>query len=336
MAKRVIGAILSVILGLPVATTLHADCSVSINCGACNSGNFTATCMCKDIPGTWECKSCNPPPVCTGTGCCCGVYVQTNRSFCSAVSCSGSTGACSAELLPYKRLVASTSRQSIAAAMFAEKQGTQAPVQILNRDAPVEINTSGSGLDISNFDLEINDHEISGATFTVNNNSSKLLIAYVIGIDFYWGTSPSLPMHASVSEDSWFLNATPLQPGEKEPVRSMDSVIPQETVRLIRVEVNLEFAQFSDGGIVGRNAAALKLQFDKNRSSKLEVQYHYASMLKTGVSPENVALQVETDLKAGKYNESQRMALAQIGIELKNQGPSGLAKELLQEPKVPL
>jgi hypothetical protein len=224
-------------------------------------------------------------------------------------------------------------------ALYADCGASQSfgsPARILNFEAPVRINTAGSGIVISDIKLNIDPQKISGETFSIRNDSSKPLVAYMVGVDFYFDTAPNKPIHAGLSEDSWFLNGAPLEPGRQEACQLAVSVIPHQTVRLQRVAVNLQYAEFSDGSVVGVNARTLKAKFDKNRREKLEVQNHYASMLNSGISPANVAKQIEMDLKMGKYQGPQRTALVLIASELTKLGPENLAKKLLEAPSIPL
>lgn len=147
-------------------------------------------------------------------------------------------------------LVASNSNPAIAAPLFQTGE-------ILHLDAPVDINTANSGIGISDFKLNINHQGISGATFTLHNDSGKALVAYVIGIDFYWANSPNKPCHGSASEDSWFLNAEALAPGGQEPGRFTTGITPNGTMGLARAVVSVEFAEYSDGSVTGTNAAVL-------------------------------------------------------------------------------
>jgi hypothetical protein len=215
-------------------------------------------------------------------------------------------------------------------------QGFGSPARILNFDAPVSINTAGTGIAISDFKVNIDPQKILGATFFIRNDSSKPLVSYMVGVDFYFDVAPNKPFRTGLSEDSWFLNGAPLDPGRQEACQLIISVIPHQTVRLLRVAVSLQYAEFSDGSIVGINAQTLKAKFDKNRREKLEVQNHYAYMLNSGMSPANLAKQIETDIKMGKYQGPQRTALVLIGSELSKLGPEGLAQKLLEPPAVPL
>lgn len=217
-----------------------------------------------------------------------------------------------------------------------EEPGNESSARILNPGAPVVMNTSAKGVSISDFKLKINERQVSGATFTIHNDSSKPLVAFVVGVDFYWNSSPNHPLHWSLSEDSWFLNSILLQPGEQEPGRFTNTMIPHQTARLLRVEVYIDFAQFSDGSVAGRHADMMKAQFDKGRRSELEVQRHYANMLKAGATPAEVAQQVEADLRDNKYKGIQYDALTQIWGVFKNRGPKGLAEELIRKPVTPL
>lgn len=324
--RHVISQALLVLLACSLATALYGDCSAPQNCGECNSGNFIASCQCHDVPNSFRCTNCIVPPACTGVGCCCGVNSQ-GKTFCSSFSC-GTSGECMTQVFRHQGLFASTSNLEIAAALFQSGE-------ITNLDAPIEINTANSGIAISDFNLNIDHQKISGATFTIRNESGKPLIAYVIGIDFYWDISPK-PCHASVSEDSWFLNADPLGPGEQEQGHFMSTVIPRATVHFLRVVVNLEYAEFSDGSIVGLNAGTLKTKFDETRRAKLAVQHYYADMLQRGTSPEDVAQQIKADLRNMKYKGNQYTALIQIYMELSKSGPDDLANKLLEEQAVPI
>jgi hypothetical protein len=311
-----------------VTTTLYADSSASLNCGECNSGNFTVMCQCHDAPPDFHCTSCTAPPNCSGVGCCCGVNTKAGKTFRSSFTCAGS-GECFTQLSHPDHLFASISALSIAAALF---QGGE----ILNSAAPVQINTAKSGIRIANFKLQMDQHKLSGATFDISNASGKSLVAYAIGIDFYWDIAPNKPCHATVSEDSWFLNGAPIGPGEQEPAKFMTSVVPHQSMRLVRVVVNLEYAEFSDGSVAGQDASAIKAKFDAVRREELAVQNHYTEMLQAGTPAEQVANQIEMDLTHNKYKSHQLTALVLIEAKLKELGPTDLAQKLLENPAVPL
>lgn len=208
--------------------------------------------------------------------------------------------------------------------------------EILNPEAPIKINTAGFGIAISGFKLNIDSQKLSGATFTIRNDSRKPLVAYVVSVDFCWNTSPQKPFHTALSEDSWFLNSPPIEPGTEEQEQLRVSVIPHEVMHLLRVAVNLEYAEFSDGSVVGVSAQTLKAKFDEARRAKLDVQQYYANMINAGISPHVIANRIETDLRNNKYTGSQRTALIQIETQLSKLGPDDLAKKLVEAPSVPL
>lgn len=316
-----------ILLAFCFSTRIYADCSASENCGSCNSGNFTVQCQCHDVPKTFTCTSCTVPVNCSQPVCCCGINTK-GQHYCSSASCAGYTG-CTAGVFSHGPLVASTSNLGVAAALFQTGE-------IINLDAPVDINAASSGIDISDFKLNINHQGISGATFTIHNDSGKALVAYVIGIDFYWVNSPNKPCHGSVSEDSWFLNAEALAPGGLEPGRFATGITPNGTVSLARVVVSVELAEYSDGSVTGTNAAALQVKVAAARRDELSIQQHYAGMLKTGASPESVGQQIKTDAAKNMYKGNQRLAFATIEIELNQLGPDGLAKKLLEQPAIAL
>lgn len=184
--------------------------------------------------------------------------------------------------------------------------------------------------------MNIDHQKISGATYTLRNDSGQPLIAYAIGIAFYWSNAPTKLCHGGVSEDSWFLHGEPLAPGAQEPGEFTTGITPQSEVSLLRVEVTVDFAEFSNGSIAGTNAAALKIKFDAARRAKLSVQQRYANMLKTGNSAQSVSRQIETDAAKNMYRGEQRLALSVILMELKQLGSDGLAKQLLEQPTLPL
>lgn len=311
-----------------VTTALYADCSASLNCGECNSGNFTVMCQCHDAPPDFHCTSCTAPPSCSGVGCCCGVNTKADKTYCSSFTCAGS-GECFTQLSHPDHLFASTSALAVAAALF---QGGE----IRNSAAPIQINTARSGIGISNFKLEVDQHKLSRVTFEISNGSGKPLVAYVIGMDFYWDTAPNKPCHTTMSEDSWFLGGTQLAPGQQEPAKLITSVVPHEPMRLLRVVVNVEYAEFSDGSTAGQNANAIKAKIDEVRREEVAVRNHYTEMLQAGTPAAEVARQIETDLTHNKYKSHQLTALVLIEAKLKEVGPDDLARKLLENPAVPL
>ena len=324
-------ACLAMICGL--APPLNADCSASQNCGFCNSGSFTASCQCHDGSG-FVCTKCDPPNPCTATGCCCGVVTQTGKTYCSSFSCGG-TGTCLTQMFPHMTgLVASTSPTVPASSAVGQADEVAGP-KILNLEPAIEIvNSSGSEVTISDFKLALDSEKISGATYTIRNNSEKPLIAFSTGMDFYWDISPDQPLHASSTEDGWFLNGLVLKPGEEEQAHFMSGLTPSKPMHLLRIVVSIDYAQFSDGSMVGRNAATVGAKFNESRRIKLDVQHHYADLLKSGTAAGAVAEQIQSDLQNGKHSQGERTALIQMRVALDNLGTKGLAAKLLEEPAV--
>jgi len=316
-----------------LAPHLNADCSASQNCGFCNSGSFTASCQCHDGSG-WVCDKCDPPNPCTSTGCGCGVVTQTGKTYCSSFSCGGS-GTCLTQVFPHStELVASTS-PAVPAAVAVAQQDEVAGPRILNLEPTIEIvNSTGSEVSISDFKLAVDSEKISGATYTIRNNSEKALIAFSTGLDFYWDISPDKPLHARSTEDGWFLNGLVLKPGEEEQAHFMSGLTPSKPMHLLRVVVSVDYAQFSDGSTVGRNATVVGAKFNESRRIKLDVQQHYASLLKSGAAVASIAEQIQSDLRSGRHSQGERTALIQMRVALDNLGAKGLAAKLLEEPAV--
>ncbi len=62
---------------------------------------------------------------------------------------------------------------------------------------PIQIaNFAGSGLTISNVKVNLDLPQLSGASYTIKNNSGKTLLAYVSSLSYYWDTSPDKPFRS--------------------------------------------------------------------------------------------------------------------------------------------
>ena len=221
------------------------------------------------------------------------------------------------------------------AAVAVAQQDEVAGPRILNLEPTIEIvNSTGSEVSISDFKLAVDSEKISGATYTIRNNSEKALIAFSTGLDFYWDISPDKPLHARSTEDGWFLNGLVLKPGEEEQAHFMSGLTPSKPMHLLRVVVSVDYAQFSDGSTVGRNATVVGAKFNESRRIKLDVQQHYASLLKSGAAVASIAEQIQSDLRSGRHSQGERTALIQMRVALDNLGAKGLAAKLLEEPAV--
>jgi len=313
----------------------YADCSASQNCALCNSGNFTVQCVCKDSSG-YTCVSCTPPNPCTGTGCCCGIVQQgnTTKTYCSSFSC-GSSASCTTKIeKPIKGLVASLSPDAIAEAFQSIAQDAGPKILDLNPDIEIA-NTPGSGIEISNFKLDISSEKISGATYTIRNVSDKSLIAFSTMVDFYWNAGDK-PCVGGNTEDAWFLNGTILQPGEAEQVKFSKTITPIHPTHLTSVVVNLQYANFSDGSVTGQNSAAVASTFNNSRKEKFAVQQEYTKLIRSGMPADALSKKLQDDIAAATKSSPRRTALIQMYSILHAMGSQTLMSKISETPSVPL
>lgn len=318
-----------------------ASCSLNLNCGLCNSGQFNATCMCTDS-SSWTCTGCTGTGCPGSPGCCCGHATTPPYSGnCSTASCAGGSQCLSKVILPSGRapsLIASSlpSMIGLALASLGRVQDVDqtVPGKILSADAPIELDVSpDSNIEISNVKLNITPNAVAGATFTIKNVNDKDLIAYSMVLNLYWDTNPGTPIQMRVTEDGWFLRQYILHPGQSKEGVVRTSLSPTTPMKLIRVVAIPEYVGFSDGSVFGSNVSSLAQKLAASRQSKADLQQTYAGELRAGQSASSVASNIRADQAGTKVHESSRQMGISILLSILNrEGPEGLAKRLLEEP----
>ena len=200
-------------------------------------------------------------------------------------------------------------------------------------EPPIEVaDLVGSGLLISNVKLSIDSQQISGASYTITNHSGKTLLSYVSTLDYYWDVASKTPVRESHSEDGWFLTGSLLGPGQQDRAELMTSLYPHQPAHLLRVTVNLQYAEFTDGTIWGRLDRATAQMLSTVRQEKLNIEKQYAALLRAGLSENQIAAKIDADLRNSTISASTRTGLLQLQIGLTNLGAKGLSQKIMAAP----
>jgi len=298
-------------LSITFARLTFADsCSLTLQCGQCNSGSFTASCMCVEA-SNWQCTGCSG--TCTGGGCCCGhTTTPPISSSCSKVGC-GFTPACAKLTLPggsNPLLLASTSPNLAGLTLSAlgrVMQGKGAISTLVSgANAPIETDVPPeTGIEVTNVKLSATANTFNGASFTIKNLNDNNLISYSLSLNLYFDTNPDRPVQMGVTEDGWFLNQYVLKPGDSKEGHITLSLKAPAPVRLTLVKVVLDYVEFSGGEVHGENALAVGKALTKSRDSKIELLQSYCAKLKSAQST-NIASLIQSDLRSAQRADRVR------------------------------
>lgn len=220
----------------------------------------------------------------------------------------------------------------ISGAAGSEDEAVTAKI-LTKGNPPIEIaNFAESGLTISNVKVSMDTQQISGASYTITNNSGKTLLAYVSSFSYYWDIAPDRPMKDVHSEDGWFINGRLLGPGEQDRAELTSGMHPNKPMSLLKVVVNVDYAEFADGSTWGSIDRQALQKFSGIRQQKLDVEHQYASLLKAGLAPSALYDELEVDLRGERANSYRRTALLQLQIALKGVGPERFVQRVLDAP----
>lgn len=337
---RFLGLGLASIVLLGGAASLNASCTLEKNCGFCNSGSFTIRCQCTDS-SSYVCTRCDGTGCPGSPGCCCGHTTTVPIvSHCTSVSCAGSAE-CIATRLPLGRafpLIASSSpglaRVALPVLVRVQEPDYPASGVIVSANAPIEVNVPPeSHLAISDVDVVADSQRVSGATFAIRNDAAANLIAYSAVLNLYWDIDAEHPLQQRVTQDGWFLGQYVLQPGQSKTGALTTSASPNKPMRLTRVVLALDYAEFADGTVFQTpGASSVREKLAASRKAKAAVQAKYAAEIRSGQSPESVAGNIQANLKSAPGQPALRMGLSELLAFLKLEGPQGLANRLLTPP----
>ena len=173
---------------------------------------------------------------------------------------------------------------------------------------------------------------MSGASYTIKNNSGKTLLAYVSSLSYYWDGGPDKPFRSVHTEDGWFINRSLLRTGEQDQAEFNIAISPNKVMNLLKIVVSLDYAEFADGSTWGTADKQLLQKFAEVRQQKLDVEHQYADLLKRGVAPGEMGAKITADLQEEKASSYRRVALTQLQIALKNMGPDRFVQTILHAP----
>lgn len=316
-----------------------ADCTLSLPCGQCNAGSFTATCSCHDSSG-FQCDGCTGN--CVQGGCCCGHNTAPPfAKSCSSTSC-GNTVFCGTGrlILPGGESVSPIASSSpgfpalvLAVLKKVPESAQTIPGTVSGTDIPIEVDVPPDApIEITDVKLPATSRTFSGGSFKITNLSDKNLIAYSVAMNLYFDTMPSHPIQMRVVEDGWFLNQYVLKPGESKEGVIRTSLTAPIPVKLTRVTVVPDYLEFSGGEALGANSSAVGAALARSRNVSAQFLRGYCAKLKSGQSATSVLNTFGSDLKAANQeSRASRLGMNQLSAFLKYYG-SGAFVKACQEP----
>jgi hypothetical protein len=167
------------------------------------------------------------------------------------------------------------------AMFFATAQAlVSAPAASLLVEADVP---PGMNIQITDASINVDTHKISGASFTIKNTNSKILLAYSVAFEIYFADKPA-PVQLRVTEDGSFLYHYLLRPGESKQglVRTTLTTF-KEQLRLSKVVAVPDYVEFADGSAYGSNNEVIGADLKASRKVKIDLLKKYAGQLKTGI-----------------------------------------------------
>ena len=185
------------------------DCSLTLNCGECNSGSFTVSCQCHGS-SSYACTGCMG--TCINGGCRCGHTTTTPvTTSCSKTGC-GSTPQCSRLRAPggHSPILLASSSSSLASLALIplervqDSQGDTAGT-VSGANAPLETNVSPeTGIEITDVKVNATSNKFSGGSFTIKNLTDRDLISYSLSMNLSFDSDPDHPLHMGVTEMDGF------------------------------------------------------------------------------------------------------------------------------------
>ncbi len=315
------------------AQAAFADYQAAQDGSWCNSRGLTIARQLKDSH-SYQSTNCMPADFGSDVDCCRGSSIPGEKASCAWLR----TGTYATQLHRNEFLIAGMDDAAVADAIAAEEQAqaqNEPPhANILNLNPPISTGDDlGSGIAISNVALRSNSSALYGITYKIRNNSSKALVAFSVGFDIYWDMSLGTPLHASSTQDGWFLGSNALESHQEEQEVLSISAAPQNLARILRVKPVLDYVEFSDGTAYGARTTQLAKTFAESRQIKLNAQNHYAGLLRKGLSQGKLLEQLDEDLT--KTNGIEHTALFQMRLDLVNHGSEYLASKVLESRSLP-